>query len=204
MIEAKLALFQMMKKLVGTKAVELLHTAFRKRPKALDAVDVIRAVGKLVIAMIHTEMFCKTYIDQAIVTAPFVGVDNNVKTDFPSYNGLQRAFLTVRDDLGVDPTVPFENAKDDCLATCPASAFSTDPSAAKVGLVDLDLTGPDRCVTGTFFDKADTYFLKDRIDTFPSDLCQLGRLPGSQIHREISQYLTKFLLSDSGTAVIPI
>ena len=164
----------------------------------------IRAVGKLVIAMIHTEMFCKTDIDQAVVAAPFVGVDNNIETDFPAYNCLQRAFLAVRNNLGVDPSVPFENTKDDGLATCPASAFSTDPPAAKVRLVDLDLTSLDRGVTGTFFDQPDTYFLKDRIDAFPSDFHQLGRLAGSQIHREISQYLTKFLFRDSGTAVIPI
>ena len=164
----------------------------------------IRAVSKLVIAMIYTEMFCKTDIDQAVVAAPFVGVDDDVETDLPAYNGLQRAFLAVRDDLGIDPSVSFENAKDDGLATGPAAAFSTDPSPAKVGLIDLDLTGPDRGMTATFFDKADTYFLKDRIDAFPRDLRQLGRLAGRKIQCEISQYLTKFLLGDSGTAIIPV
>ena len=41
MIEAEFAFFQVMKKLVGTKAVELVHTAFGKGPEALDAVNMI-------------------------------------------------------------------------------------------------------------------------------------------------------------------
>ena len=164
----------------------------------------VRSVGKLVIAMIHTEMFCETDIDQAVVATPFVRVDDNLETDFPAYNGLQRAFLAVWNDLGIDPSVPFENTKDDGLATGPAAAFSADPPSPKIRLVDLDLTSPDRCVSSTFFDEADTYFLKDRSDAFPSDLRQIGRLAGRQIHREIPQYLTKFLLRDSGTPIIPV
>ena len=103
MIEAELAFFQVMKKLVGTKAVELVHTTFGKGPEALDAVYMIRADGKLIIAMINTQMLCKTNIYQSVVAAPFIGVNDHVRSDFTAYNRLQRAFLTVRNNLGVDP-----------------------------------------------------------------------------------------------------
>ena len=69
-IEAEFAFFQVMKKLVGTKAVELLHTTFGKGPEALDAIDMIGADGKLIIAMIDTKMLCKTDIDKSVVAAP--------------------------------------------------------------------------------------------------------------------------------------
>lgn len=81
-IEAEFAFFQVMKKLIGTKAVELLHTTFGKGPKALDAIDMIETVSKLIVAMIDPEVLCKTDVDKAVVTTPFVGVNNNVKGRF--------------------------------------------------------------------------------------------------------------------------
>ncbi len=92
-IEAKFALFQVMKKLVGTKAVELLHTTFGKGPEALDAIDMIRADGKLIIAVTNTKMPCKTDIDKAVIAAPPVGMDDDIKSDIAANNGLQRAFF---------------------------------------------------------------------------------------------------------------
>ncbi len=78
-----------------------MHTSFGKAPEALDAVDMIRADSKLIIAMIDTKMLCKTDIDQAVAATPFIGMDNYVEADFSANNGLQSAFLAVRNDLGV-------------------------------------------------------------------------------------------------------
>src|SRR6266700_733533 len=161
----------------------------------------IRAIGKLIFAMINPKMFCKTDIHQSIVTAPLVGVDDDVKPDISANNGLQRAFLAIGNDLGIDPSVSLENAEDNRLAARSATSFAADPFSAKIRFVDLDLSGPDRCMTSTFFDQANTDFLKDRINTFPSNKAQLGSLAGRQIHRKIPQYLTKLLLGNSGTAI---
>ncbi len=107
MIEAEFAFFQVMKKLIGTEAVELLHTTFGKGPEALDAVNMVRANGKLIIAMIDPEVLSKPDIDQAIVTTPFVGMDDDVRTDIAAYNGLQRAFLAVVRNASVYKPIRF-------------------------------------------------------------------------------------------------
>ncbi len=204
MIEAELAFFQVMKKLVGTKAVELLHTAFGKGPETLDAVNVIRAIGKLIMGVIDPKMLGETDIDQTVIAAPAVGVNNHVKAAFAANNGLQRSLLAIGDDLGIDPAVALENAEDDRLAARPASSFAANPSAAKIGLVDLNLSGLDRSVTSTFVHQPNTNLLKDRVNSFPRNIGQLRRFARCQIHCKIPQYLTKFLLGNSGTAIIPV
>lgn len=194
----------MVKKLVGTQAVELMHTTFGKGPEALDAVYVIRADGKLIIAMIDTQILRKTDIDQTVVATPTVGVDNYVRADFSANNGLQRGFLAIRNDLGIDPAVAFENAEDDRLAACPATTLAANTPASEIGLVHLNLSSLDRGVTRTFFDQADTDFLKDLVNAFPGDISQFGCFAGRQIHCEIPQYLAKLFLGNSGTAIIPV
>lgn len=93
MIEAEFAFFQVMKKLLGAQTIELLHPPFGKGPEALDAVDMIGPVGKFIIGMIDPKMFGKTDINQTVVTAPAVGVDNHVQGHFSPDNGLQRALF---------------------------------------------------------------------------------------------------------------
>lgn len=125
--------------------------------------------------MINAKMLCKTNIDQAVITTPFVGMDDDVKTDIAAYNGLQRAFLAIRDDLGINPSVTLENAKDDGFAARSATSFAANPFAAEIGLVNLDLARLDRFVTSTFFRKTNTDLLKDRVNTFPSELQSSAR-----------------------------
>lgn len=204
MIEAKLALFQVIEKLIGAEPIKLLHAPFGKGPETLDAVDMISAVGKFVIAMTDSKMFCKTDIDEAVITPPAVGMDNHLKGDFTANNALQRAFLTVWNDLGINPAVPFENAEDDGLAAGPAAAFSANPSAAEVRFVHLDLAGLDRRMASTFLDQAQADFLKDQIHALARDISQFGCFASRQIHCKITQYLAKFLFTNSGTAIIAV
>jgi hypothetical protein len=46
--------------------------------------------------------------------------------------------------------------------------------------------------------------LKDQINAFSCYAGQLARLRSRQIHRKIANYLAKFLLCDSGTAIVPV
>lgn len=204
MIESEFALLQMMKKPVGTKAVELQHTTLCKGPKALNTVYMIRAFRELVIDMVDAKMFCETDINQAVVATPVVRVDHGLETDSASDNCLQRTLLAVRHYLRIDPAVPLQNTEHDRLAARSATALSADPSATKIRLINLDLSGLKRSVSLAFFHQPDTYFLKDQINAFSRYAGQLARLRSRQIHRKIAKYLTKFLLRDSGTAIIPV
>ena len=126
------------------------------------------------------------------------------QTDFAPYNCLQRTLFAVRDYLRIDPSVSFEDAEDDRLATSSTAALAANPALAKVRLVDLDLSRLKRSMLLTFLKQSDTNFLKDQIHAFARHAGQLARLCCRQIHREITNYLAKFLLCDSGTAIIPV
>lgn len=178
MIKTKFAFFQMQVKLIGTKAVKLLHSAFGKGPKTFDAINMNGAIGKLVIAMINTKMFCKSDINQTVVTAPFVGMNNNFGSHAAANNSLQRTLLAIRHDLGIDPASAFENTEDDRFARCSASALAAYSSGSEIGFINFDLSCLNRSLTRAFFSQAKAYFLKDRINCLPGKGSQFGCFAG--------------------------
>lgn len=76
-----------------------------------------RAGDELAVVVFDAQVFLVAHIDQAVVAAPAVGVDDRVEADMPADGLLQGLFLTIGDDLGVDAAVAFENAEHDGLAT---------------------------------------------------------------------------------------
>jgi hypothetical protein len=204
MIKTKLAFLQMKEEFLFAKAVEFLHATLGKRPKTFNTVDVIRADSELIISMIDAKMLLKTEGYQATITGPFIRVNDRLQPDFTSYYRLQRLLLAVGNYLGIDPAVPLENAEDDRLASSSASAFPSDPPAAKIRFVDLVFTALKRGVFRTFFNKTHSYFLKYLVYTFSRYPGYFRCFPGRQIHSKIPQDLTKFLLRNSGTAIIPV
>ena len=203
-IEPELALFEMEQKLILTKAVEFLHSAFGERPEALDPVYVPGFICKFIHMVVDAKMFLKTEIDKTVITPPSIRVDDHVEPHFAAYNGEQSAFLAVRDDLRVNPPVALENAEHDRFAAGPAPALAGDSAAAKIRFVDLDHPGLERCVPFAFGKQPGPYFLEYRVHAFPRHAGQLARLCRGKIHRKITDYLAKFLLRDSGTAIIPV
>ena len=204
MIKTKFAFFQMQVKLIVANAVELLHSAFGKAPEAFDAVNMDTAIGKLVAGMIDAKMFLKTDINQSVIAAPFVRMNNNIGGNAAANNGLQSAFLAVGHNLGINPAVAFENAEDDRFARSTATTFATHPSGSEIRFIDFDLSGSNRSLARRFFGKSMAYFLKDRVNSFPRKISQFRCFAGGYVHRKITHYLTKFLLGNSGTAIIAV
>ena len=204
MVKPELGFFQMKQKHALAETVEFQHSSLSERPKAFDSIYVPGFVREFVDMMINTKMFLKTEIDKTVIADPTVGMNDGVETDLTPNNSLQGTFLAVRNDLCIDPVTSFEYAKNDRLVAGSASAFSRYSSSAKVRLVNLDLTGLDGGVTFAFHKQPDPYFLKDQVHTFSRYTGQLARFCRRQIHRKVSYYLTKFLLCDSGTAIIPV
>ena len=99
--------------------VELLQTSLGQTPEAFDAIDVVTATaidvvtatGELVSPMINPKMFSITNIDQTIVAAPAVAVNDYLKSQSPTNNGLQTGFGAVGHNLGVDPSMALEQPK---------------------------------------------------------------------------------------------
>ena len=53
-----------------------MPNAFCKTPERFDTVDVSLANDKLIVAMINLEVFIKTDIDQSVIAAPSIRMDN--------------------------------------------------------------------------------------------------------------------------------
>jgi hypothetical protein len=62
-------------------AVELLQAMLGEAPETLDAVDVVRPAGELVLPVIDSVMLRVADIDQAVVAAPAVAVDDYLRRE---------------------------------------------------------------------------------------------------------------------------
>ena len=123
---------------VSGYAVELGQASFGEAPKTLDAIDMVLADGKLVSLMVHPQMFLVAHVDQAVVTAPTIGVDDRLEADTAQNSLAERLSPAIGNDLGIDITVALEDAKHDRLASRPTAALAADASRAEVTLIDFD------------------------------------------------------------------
>ena len=116
---------------VWRDTMKLLQAMFSKTPEALNAVDMVRAAGELVLSMMDSVMFRVTDINQAIVAAPAVRVDDCLRSNATANNGLQSSLRAVGHDLGIDFAVSLQQPEDGSLATCPASVLPRTLRAPK-------------------------------------------------------------------------
>src|ERR1700733_4909028 len=123
---------------VSGYAVELGQASFGEAPKTLDAIDMVLADGKLVSLMVPPQMFLVAHVDQAVVTAPTIGVDDRLEADTAQNSLAERLSPAIGNDLGIDITVALEDAKHDRLASRPTAALAADASRAEVTLIDFD------------------------------------------------------------------
>lgn len=100
MIKTPFALFQVQIESFFRHAVELLQATFGIRPETFDAVDMRIAGDKLILRVIDAVMFIKADIDQTVVAAPAVRMNDRVQRNTPANNVLQRFSLHVRHDFG--------------------------------------------------------------------------------------------------------
>ena len=119
------------------EALELRQADLGQPPEALDAVDVNGALGELVAGMIDAEV-AVAEVDQAIVAALAVGVDDGARIHPAADDALQGWLRAVGNDLGIDLALALDDAEDDALAVGAASAPPLDPTGAEEAFIDLD------------------------------------------------------------------
>ena len=136
--------------------------------------------GEFVFAVIHPEMLIKAQIDQAVITAPAIGMDHAFHCGLAADNGLQRGFSGIRHDLSVDTAVALQQTEHDSFAGGATSAFATHPTRAEVGFVGLKLAGERRNL-GAFFSEATTQTKVDIINRAHQDAGQLRCIGRGQI-----------------------
>ncbi len=133
MVESVFTLFEMQLESIFPDSIELLQASFGRRPKTFDAIDIWITIGKLVGWVVDPEMLWITQVNQAVVAAPAVGMNNRFNPDASVDNGLQRLFLNIRNNFGEHFSVSFVDAEDDGFAARAATAFALDSLGSKVG-----------------------------------------------------------------------
>lgn len=195
MIEPIFAFFQMQIKSMRRDAVKLSQATFGERPKALNAVDVIVADGKLILSVIDPEVFAVTDINQPIVAAPSVRVNDRFRLDATANDGLQRLLFAVRHNLGIDRTVAFEDAEDDCFARRAATALAAYTPGTEVGFIYFNRAAERRSAF-SFFGESKAYFDKDSRHARSSYSGKFSRFAGGQIKRKILDNAAHFAFAD--------
>ncbi len=162
MVEAPLTLLQVQREGLCGHAVELLQATLTETPERLDAIDVALVGSELIIAVIDSVMFTVTDINQPVVTAPAIRVDDRGYRDATANNGLQSSLFTVWHDLGIDLVSPLQQAEDDGLARGSTTTFTAHATRAEVRFVNLNLAVSERRLTFALFTDATTYLAEDR------------------------------------------
>jgi hypothetical protein len=90
------------------------------------------AIGELIVSMVDTIMPLVAQINQSIITAPRVGVNDTFKRYSTSDNALQRLFCAVGDDFRIDHALSLEDAEDRGFVVGATASLSLDPLGTKV------------------------------------------------------------------------
>lgn len=88
-IETIFALFQMQIKSMLRDTVEFLQPSFRRRPETFYPVNMVVADGKLIARMIDSKVFRVADINQSVITAPAVRVNDALRRDVTANNGFK-------------------------------------------------------------------------------------------------------------------
>src|SRR5512136_1387833 len=107
-----------------THSSETSKARFGEPPEAFYAVDMSLAPGKFIAAMIDSKVFAVTYINQTVIATPPIGIDDALRDNFTAYNGLQRGFGAIGNDLSINLSVPFEDTEDDGFTVCATTSFA--------------------------------------------------------------------------------
>ena len=151
MIKAIFTFFQMQIKSFRRHAVELLQSPFGMRPETFYPVDVNIANGENIVRMINSQMFRIPDINQSIVAAPAVRMNDRIERDLAANNVLQGFPLHIGNNLSINRAVAFINSKDNSFPGRAPSALASDTSRTKIRFVDFDLAGGERRGTFGFF-----------------------------------------------------
>ena len=182
---------------VSGQALELCQPDLCQPPEALDAVDVDSSFAELIPGMIDAEVTVAE-IDEPVVAAPAIGVDDGTGVHPAADDALQGRPRAVRDNLCVDLALALEDAEDDGLAVGAAPASALDPARPEEALVDLDDTEQGAL---RFAGKQNAFAQAsvEAIDGVAVQTAQRGRLESGQIGSEVPNQLADLALRDPRT-----
>lgn len=164
----------------------------------------MRPAHELILTMIDSEVLRITDINQAVITAPAIGMDDGVEGHSPANYGLKRTFSAIRHHFCVNATIALEDAKDDRLARGAAAAFASDSARSKVAFINFNFAVRVGRSALAFSCNTLSHSEKDRGHCLARQSRQLGDVAGSKIHCEVAHDLPKFALRNFRPLVIAV
>src|SRR6202163_696449 len=164
----------------------------------------MRPAHELVLTMINSEMFRVTDIDQAVITAPAVRMNDGVQGHAPANYRLQRAFSAIRYNFRVNTAVALKDTKDDRLARGAASPFASDSPRSEVAFINFDFAVRVRRSALAFSSNPLSNSEKDHGHCLTRQPSQLRHVAGRKIHRKVAHNLTEFTLGNFRPLIIAV
>ncbi len=173
-------------------------------PEAPYPVDVTRAAHELALPVVDSEVLRISDIDQAVIAAPAVGVDDRFGSHAIADNGLESGFLAVGDDLRINAAVTLGDAEDDGLTRRPAASLAAHAACAGVRLIHFDFALREERGALALVGNTSSNSEKDRGHAAARKSRQLGRVTGRQIEREVAHEPAEFTLRNFRPPVVAV
>jgi len=87
------------------------------------------ATGKLVVTMMNPEVLIKTDIDQSVIAAPPIRMNDSIWCSMPTDNGLQCGFRAIWNNLRIYLPLTLQNTKNNRFAISASTSFTSDAAA---------------------------------------------------------------------------
>jgi len=158
------------------------QTFLGKAPETFEPVDIDLAAGIDLVAVVDFEVALAAEY-QGIVDMELVRVDDASPANLLHRHAYERLGFDVGDDLYVDESVPFQDAKHGNLSCSSAATFPFAP-AAEVGFVELDLTAQERFCIGCVSEYGSTNNHDNSVSDLVGNCHLLGDLPGGKLQLE--------------------
>ena len=192
-VKPKFAFFQEQREGFAIDSVVFAQDAFCLIPKILNAVNVVLTVCKF-LGMVDAVMD-KTAHVQLVVTAQTTSINNTVRHNFPFDNRHQSIGLSIIYDNGIDPSVAFQDAKDNHLSCRTATTSAFTPSA-EIAFVQLN-----RALKNLIGSQGQM-MADNRADFTVEQCCRIGmdaqniggRTGGNFQHKKTEQFFLYFFL----------
>ena len=129
-------------------------------------------------------MLAVAHVNESVVADPAIGMNGRFWVDVTAHDGLQGAFLEVRDNLGVDASLaPRGDAENNGFAAGPAPSFATNALGAEVAFVDLDFAVAGERAALTGFGESASDFKKNRASRAAREARQFGGVGYREVER---------------------
>jgi len=140
MIKSKLGFFQMQVKSVFIQSSKFAQTGFYIRSETLNPIYVRFSISEFINFMFDSIMLLISQIHETIITMPGIRMNNTLYAYFSSNYRLKRPAFTVRNNLGINLTIPLKNPKNNRFTSGAPTPNTFNSSDSEITLINFNFS----------------------------------------------------------------